>query len=62
MMFQEFVNRSGLDIAGMGPLLTVLARRVVLLGRRFPEMFFIFVLGGEDPIDYVQRETLRSGK
>jgi hypothetical protein len=62
MMFQEFVNRSGLDIAGMGPILTVLARRVVLLGRRFPEMFFIFVLGGEDPIDYVQRETLRSGK
>ena len=32
----------------------------MLLGRRFPELFFIFVLGGEDPIDHVQRETLRS--
>ena len=30
------------------------------LGSRFPELFFIFVLGGEDPIDHLQRETLRS--
>ncbi|HZN15655.1 MAG TPA: diiron oxygenase [Acidimicrobiales bacterium] len=62
MMFQEFVNRSGLEIKGMPGFINILARRVVLLGRRFPAMFFIFVLGGEDPIDYVQRETLRSGR
>jgi hypothetical protein len=62
MMFQEFVNRSGLEIEGMPGFINVLARRVILLGRRFPEMFFIFVLGGEDPIDYVQRETLRSDR
>ena len=60
LMFQEFVNRTGLPIPGMPKLISVLARRVVLMGRRFPSMFFVFVLGGEDPIDHVQRETLRS--
>lgn len=62
MMFQEFVNRTGFDVPGMPPLITVAARRVILMGRRFPEMFFVFVLGGEDPIDHVQRESLRSGR
>ncbi|HMC52024.1 MAG TPA: diiron oxygenase [Acidimicrobiales bacterium] len=61
LMFQEFVNRSGIDVKGMPRLVEVGARRVVLLGRRFPTLFFMFVLGGEDPIDYVQREALRSG-
>jgi len=60
MMFQEFVNRSGLEAPGMPKFIQMQANRVVLMGRRFPEMFFIFVLGGEDPIDHVQRETLRS--
>jgi hypothetical protein len=60
LMFQEFVNRTGLPIPGMPKLINILARRVVLMGRRFPSMFFVFVLGGEDPIDHVQRETLRS--
>ena len=60
LMFQEFVNRTGLPIPGMPKLINILSRRVVLMGRRFPSMFFVFVLGGEDPIDHVQRETLRS--
>jgi len=59
MMFQEFVNRSGLPIDGMPKHLRAGANSVVLMGRVFPELFFIFVLGGEDPIDYVQREILR---
>jgi hypothetical protein len=59
MMFQEFVNRTGFDVRGMPPIIAVAARRVVRLGRTFPELFFMFVLGGEDPIDYVQREALR---
>jgi len=62
MMFQEFVNRCGLEVRGMPKFIQMLSNRVVLMGRRFPEMFFVFVLGGEDPIDYVQRETLRSGR
>ncbi len=59
LMFQEFVNRSGLDAPGLPPLMRIGARRIVRLARRFPELFFFFVLGGEDPIDYVQRTALR---
>jgi hypothetical protein len=61
LMFQGFVNRSGLEIKGMPKLLEFGSRRVVALGRRFPALFFLFVLGGEDPIDYVQRSSLRRG-
>jgi hypothetical protein len=61
LRFQEFVNRSGLEVKGMPKLLEFGSRRVVALGRRFPALFFLFVLGGEDPIDYVQRSSLRSG-
>jgi hypothetical protein len=60
LMFQEFVGRAGY---GSVPKLPLQARigsqRVVKMARRFPELFFIFVLGGEDPIDHLQRQTLR---
>jgi len=59
LMFQEFVNRSGLDAKGLGRLDRLGARLVIYLGRWFPELFFVFVLGGEDPIDHVQRQALR---
>ncbi len=62
LMFQEFVNRSGFDAAGLRPIERLGSRRVIRLGRRFPQLFFLFVLGGEDPIDYVQRRELRSGR
>lgn len=61
LMFQEFVNRSGIDVPGLPWDARFGARRVVAMGRRFPELFFIFVLGGEDPIDYVQRQSLKQG-
>jgi hypothetical protein len=61
LMFQEFVNRSGADPAGLKPIDRIGAGLVISLGRRFPPLFFIFVLGGEDPIDHVQRQELRSG-
>lgn len=59
LMFQEFVNRSGLPSGGMSRPLQIGARRVVKMGARFPELFFLFVLAGEDPIDFVQRSSLR---
>jgi P-aminobenzoate N-oxygenase AurF len=59
-MFQEFVNRSGFDANGLHPIHERASRRIIRLGRRFPQLFFLFVLGGEDPIDYVQRRELRS--
>jgi hypothetical protein len=61
LMFQEFINRSGFDIPGLPGRLRRATRRVVMLGRLFPELFFVFVLGGEDPIDDVQRTALRRG-
>jgi hypothetical protein len=62
LMFQEFVNRSGLEVSGLTWDLKFGARRVIGMARRFPSLFFVFVLGGEDPIDHVQRNTLRSGR
>jgi hypothetical protein len=60
MMFQEFVNRSGMDPAPMPWLLKHGTARIIKLAHRFPTLFFLFVLGGEDPIDHVQRTILRS--
>ena len=60
LMFQEFVNRTGLDVPGLTWDLKFGSRRVIGIARRFPALFFVFVLGGEDPIDHVQRTALRS--
>jgi hypothetical protein len=61
LMFQEFCGRAG---HGTVPKLPRRARvgskRVIKLARPFPELFFIFVLGGEDPVDHLQREALRN--
>jgi hypothetical protein len=62
LMFQEFVNRAGLDVPGLTWDLKLGARRVIAMARHFPALFFVFVLGGEDPIDHVQRTALRSGR
>jgi P-aminobenzoate N-oxygenase AurF len=62
LMFQEFVNRTGMDVPGLGWWDRMGARRVIVHARRFPALFFVFVLGGEDPIDHVQRTALRSGR
>jgi hypothetical protein len=61
MMFQEFVNRTPFEMPGLPWGMRLGAAQVVGLGRRFPQLFFMFVLGGEDPIDHVQREELRKG-
>ncbi|HEV7679198.1 MAG TPA: diiron oxygenase [Candidatus Dormibacteraeota bacterium] len=61
LMFQEFVNRTGFDVPGLSPFMRFQARQVVRFARVFPELFFVFVLGGEDPIDHVQRVALRRG-
>ena len=61
LMFQEVIDRSGLDIRGMPWTMKVGSRAIVSLSRRFPQLFFLFVLGGEDPVDYLQRRQLRAG-
>jgi hypothetical protein len=62
LMFQEFVNRTGFDIPGLTWWQRIGARQVIRFAQSFPELFFVFVLGGEDPIDHVQRALLRSGR
>lgn len=62
LMFQELVNRADMGVPGLPRFLKWRSKRVVDLGRWFPELFFVFVLGGEDPIDHVQREMLRSDR
>jgi hypothetical protein len=61
MMFQEFVNRSGLPVRGMPRALSLLAQLTPMIPWISTELFFLFVLGGEDPIDHVQRKLLRGG-
>ncbi|MBT4521599.1 MAG: diiron oxygenase [Halieaceae bacterium] len=59
LMFQEFVNRSGLPVPTMDDDFIMETSRVAEFGSTFPEMLFVYALGGEDPIDYVQREGHR---
>jgi para-aminobenzoate N-oxygenase AurF/opacity-associated protein A-like protein len=62
MMFQEFVNRTGMPIKGMPRALNLVAQIAPLIPLVSTELFFVFVLGGEDPIDYVQRRELKAGR
>ena len=60
LMFQEFINRSGLKAAKPDWLTQAFGSRIAKYGERFPELFFIFVLGGEAPIDFSQRRGLKN--
>lgn len=60
-MFQEVVNRIGADVSGMPLVLRKLAAFLPLLVTRFPVIFFLGVLAGEEPIDHTQKAIFRSG-
>lgn len=62
LMFQEFVNRSGFNAPRLSAWMQRVSGMVPRLGRVFPELFFMHVLAGELPIDYVQRRELRRGE
>jgi len=61
LMFQEFVNRTGLRTSGMPRPVKAVSHMVVSLARWAPSLFFLFVLAGEDPVDHLQRLHLREG-
>lgn len=61
-MFQEFVNRTGTDIPGARPWFRVAQSILPIFGRILPELFFTGVLAGEEPIDHIQKQILRSGE
>jgi hypothetical protein len=58
MMFQEYINRSPFEPPGMSPDVRRAYKGVAELGRTAPELFFLCVLSGEEPIDFLQRKQL----
>ena len=62
MMFQEMVNRIGIDVPGMPRMLKWLSQLIPLAAGPLPIVFFFGVLAGEEPIDHTQKNVLREGK
>ena len=62
LMFQEMVNRVGLDVPGGPGYFKVLAPFLTLAGKFLPTVFFTGILAGEEPIDHLQKGILRSGE
>lgn len=62
LMFQEMVNRIGVDVPGMPRLLRWLSPLIPLVAGPLPIPFFFGVLAGEEPIDHTQKQVLREGK
>ncbi|MCF3940547.1 MULTISPECIES: AurF N-oxygenase family protein [Gordonia] len=60
LMFQEFVNRSGMDVPGAKIGYRLISPLVPLASTIFPTVFFFGVLGGEEPIDHIQKDFLRT--
>lgn len=60
-MFQEFVNRAGVDVPGMRRVIRVASPVIPWVASAFPEWFFTMVLAGEEPIDHIQKSILRAG-
>lgn len=59
-MFQEFVNRAGVDVPGAKLLFRAVAPFLPLAAYVVPEIFFVGVLAGEEPIDHLQKTILRA--
>lgn len=63
LMFEEFVRRTGLRVRGMPGWLRRFTETLIrLLSRHSPVVFFAMVLGGEEPLDLLQRRALASGR
>jgi hypothetical protein len=62
LMFQEMVNRIGVDVPGMPRWLRWVSPLLPLAAGPLPNMFFFGVLAGEVPIDHMQKNLLREGK
>ena len=60
-MFQETVNRSGANVYGAPRALVRMAPLICSIGAWFPELFFVGILAGEEPIDHLQKSIMRSG-
>lgn len=61
-MFQEAVNRIGVDVPGMPWVLRKATAFIPMIVNAAPTAFFIGILGGEEPIDHTQKNILRAGE
>ncbi|MFT4187891.1 MAG: diiron oxygenase [Aeromicrobium sp.] len=61
-MFQEFVNRTGADAPGLRWWAKPFHHVIPMFSTIFPEFFFVMVLGGEEPIDHMQKHILRASE
>ena len=62
MMFQELVNRIGVDVPGMPRWLRWISPAIPLYAGPLPGTFFFGVLAGELPIHNMQKSMLREDK
>jgi hypothetical protein len=60
-MFQELVNRIGVDVPGMRPWFRRLSPIIGLAGGYAHVILMVGILAGEEPIDHYQKSLLRSG-
>lgn len=60
MMFQEFINRLGVDTPGAPRWVRIISPLIPLALCTLPPLFFVAVLSGEEPIDHQQKSILRS--
>ena len=60
-MFQELVNRIGVDVPGMRPIFRRLSPIIGVAGGYAHVILFIGILGGEEPIDHYQKALIREG-
>lgn len=59
LMFNEFVARSGVSVRGMPWALRRFTETLVsILSQTSPGVFFMMVLGGEEPLDLMQRRAI----
>lgn len=61
-MFQEFVNRAGVEVAGAPRVFRFAANFFPIAAGIIPAGFFMGVLAGEEPIDHMQKTILRAGE
>jgi hypothetical protein len=62
LMFQEVVNRIGVDVSGMPRWLRWVSQILPLAACPMPNVFFFGVLAGEEPIDHMQKNVLRGAE
>jgi hypothetical protein len=60
-MFQELVNRIGVDVPGMRPMFRRMSPLIGVAGGYAHVILFIGILAGEEPIDHYQKALIREG-